>query len=50
MKKNWMAVLAIICIFLATVLFTIAWLTDRQEKINTAVSLTPLINTIKGVP
>jgi len=29
-KKNWMAVLAAILLFLASMLFTIAWLADRQ--------------------
>ena len=32
MKKNWMAVLEVILLFLAAVLFTVTWLMDRQEK------------------
>jgi len=49
MKRNWMAVLAVICIFLATVLITIAWLVHKEEKMALSFMTTPLVTSAKGV-
>ena len=49
MKKNWLAVLSVICIFLAAVLFTVGWLMCKEEKVNTALNINPLIVVTRGL-
>ena len=49
MKKIWMPILAIILFFFASVLFTFAMLTDRDEKkTDITYSLAPLAAVTKG--